>query len=566
MLTQSLYIINNQTIQQQLEPYIYQYTGLFYKLYNNKELMADPDFINDLKTRFPLFDKSMFDFCKKEVETKDKQHQTEIKNKHKLIEQFTKELNELNTKNNTIDKKGKIIKLTKKEKKYKYVLINKISRIKKNINKDIAFGGKVNLRKITKYKQLLQKEYSTTEQKQEYNILLHKFEQQYKLNRKLGIYLIGRACEDGNRKINFNLLNNKIVFKPSLGNNIEILFKKPKSPKKRQLLYTLNTLANNGEIPLTVRICQNKIDISYDEQLINGFAFDKKKYKEQLALIDKNNEQQRKDLFKRFAQEKEKRQLKNKIANRFMSFDPNPKEIGYVVGDKINDGIDGDFDLIEKGCINFKKLSKKLGLTSSDLKQIKQNNKLKYEIKEIWKELFKIAQHYKVAYFVCEDLEFKLTLKDKNGTEFNKQTKNLWHRELSKRLITKWCNIYGIIKIDVNPVYSSFIGNMIYDYYDPISASMEICRRGMVKYTKGSSLYPCLSRINQEKLNYLLGENVEQAVGLNWIQLYKLIPDANQRARNKSKQGLADVKLFSWKSKVRMYSVVKPCADVPYEV
>ena len=91
-----------------------------------------------------------------------------------------------------------------------------------------------------------------------------------------------------------------------------------------------------------------------------------------------------------------------------------------------------------------------------------------------------------------------------------KQTKNLWHRTLTTQLILKHCNIIGLNLIEVNPIYSSFIGNMIYHYFDPISSSLEIGRRGATKYTKGSSVYPLLSGINQEKLDYLLGENISK--------------------------------------------------------
>ena len=44
----------------------------------------------------------------------------------------------------------------------------------------------------------------------------------------------------------------------------------------------------------------------------------------------------------------------------------------------------------------------------------------------------------------------------------------------------------------------------------------------MNKYLKGSSIYPCISLINQEKLLSLLGENDDQTCD-SWIQLYRII-------------------------------------------
>jgi len=105
----------------------------------------------------------------------------------------------------------------------------------------------------------------------------------------------------------------------------------------------------------------------------------------------------------------------------------------------------------------------------------------------VWKYIFNLAKHYKVSHFVMEDLDFKPKVDKNKPKEFNRKTKNLWHRTLTQQLVNKYCNINGIIKIEVIPCYSSFIGNMVYEDYDPIAASLELCRRGIVKYIKGSS-------------------------------------------------------------------------------
>ena len=48
-------------------------------------------------------------------------------------------------------------------------------------------------------------------------------------------------------------------------------------------------------------------------------------------------------------------------------------------------------------------------------------------------------------------------------------------------------NIYGYEFIEVNPIYSSFIGNLLYGNKttpDMVAASIEIARRGFKKYKK----------------------------------------------------------------------------------
>lgn len=142
-----------------------------------------------------------------------------------------------------------------------------------------------------------------------------------------------------------------------------------------------------------------------------------------------------------------------------------------------------------------------------------------------------------------EDLVFKDN-RD-NNKEFNRLTKNIWNRGLVEQLITKYVQNIGLNLVKVNPCYSSFIGNMIYTYPDPISASLEIGRRGIVKYIKGGSIYPELTLINQEKLDYLLGENVVGEWN-SWIQLYKTI--SLSRYRNPI-DGLIDKNLKSHKSR-----------------
>jgi len=219
----------------------------------------------------------------------------------------------------------------------------------------------------------------------------------------------------------------------------------------------------------------------------------------------------------------------------------------------IFDNIDGEQKTITTKLFDLSELSTSLRFSSSDIKQVKQNNKRKHEIKEVWCQIFELVKHYKVFNFVIEELEFKnKTNTNKNSSELNKQSKNLWHRTLTINLIEKNCNEIGLKLIPIIPAYSSFIGNMIHtSYVDPIASAIEIGRRGMVKYLKGNSIYPCISLINQEKLLSLLGENDDKTCD-SWTQLYRIIYRKRYRNVLSLDNVLSDKYLGNYKSKIRV--------------
>ena len=505
------------------------YTGLFAQLYNNFELSADKNYKSELLKKYSLFDVSMLDFCIADAEGHLKAKAENIKQKELDIERMDLILSGDNFK-------------TKKEKRYKYQLSQRLARTKRNLHKDVCFGGKNNLRKVTKAAQDADK---STEYKDKKTALYEKYLGEYRQQRNRGIYLVGRANEGGNRKIDFDFTNDKIVFKPNKEEHIEIEFHT--SAKQHSELKKLQQMCDAKLIAITVRIDFRYIYVTYDEQLLRGFAFDKNGYKRAIDGI--KDADVKKGISRQFMQEQRARMLKDKNVNLYMSIDQNPYEISVVVGERIND--DGDFKVLESKVYALKKLSKKLGVSSSDEKQKHQNNKREHEIKEVWKNIFELAQHYKVSHFVKEDLSFKKVSKANKGVGFNRQTKNVWHRELSTKAIQKHCNTNGIIIVEVNAAYSSFIGNMCHEDYDPIAAAKEILRRGIVKYVKGSSLYPKSDRISRQKLTYLFGENVPENLP-TWVKLYGEFHRAGLRYRNKDASSCIVQNMKSAKSRVQV--------------
>ena len=501
-----------------INKYVYHYTGLFYKIYNNPELMEDMSFVKENLNEF--IDKSIYDSCLIDVKTKLSQLETAKRKKQAQIDGITSYL------------KDGVFK-TRKELKVKYVLINKVRCLGKNINKNVTFGGKALLKQITK---LSQEKSNETK--------LKKIKEEFKEKRKLGLYIVGRACEGGNRKFDFDFKNKKIVFKPNRSAKIDLEFYS--RGKQFDVLCNLQELINNNSISITIRLDSEYIYVTFDEQILSGYAFNGTECKKEQKLHI--NKEVKKQIYIKWKKEQKNKMLESKNPNRYCSVDLNPNYIGISVLDKLSSNPEGVFKIIHYECINLSKLSTRMNLPSDDPKQIKQNNKRRYEITQAWKYIFKICSHYKVAHFGMEDLDFKPKVSDdKKPKEANRKIKNVWHRELTEHLINKHCNILGIDLIKVNPCYSSFIGNMTYNYFDPISSAIEIGRRTIVKYIKKSSIYPNISRINQEKLNYLLGENV--LVNPTWNKIYKVV--AKLRYRNvPTKFGHLDKHIDSFKSKM----------------
>ena len=515
-----------------LKDAIFQSTGLFYKLYNNPELLEDVTFKKELLTKTNFIDSSMMESIYSSVKTKLLQKETSDKKKIAEIEQI--ELILLNENKKIITKKKR------------YKLINKLSQLKRTINKDSCFGGKNLLRKITKHSQLAKNlgDKLTDKEVAENQRLYEKELAEFRSKRSIGVYVVGRAIEGGNRKFDFDLINNRIIFKPNKDTKIEIIF----SDKRASILAKLQHLVDANAIPITVRLTEKEVFLSYDEAILNGFNFDKNEFNRTIKKHKISTTEGRKEVSKDFFKDLEKRKLLGKIGTRFAAVDINPYEIGFVVGEKINDK--GEFKSIVKHVYDLSKLSKNNGLSSTD--NSPNVNKRKHEIKEVWKSIFFAMIHYKVYNFVSEDLNFKPNHKKETTTEFNRLTKNIWHRTLTNQLIKKYINVYGFNHIEVNPCYSSFVGNMIHEEYDPVASAKELLRRGIVKYIKGNSLYPEIAKINRQKLTYLVGENIEFQ---DYISLYKHVTCAGLRYRNRELISREDRNLSSHKSKVKIFSL-----------
>ena len=138
------------------------------------------------------------------------------------------------------------------------------------------------------------------------------------------------------------------------------------------------------------------------------------------------------------------------------------------------------------------------------------------------------------------------------GKFFNRLTKNKWKRDCLVSALQKHCLLNKIDFIEVNPVYSSFIGNLCNNAPDPIAASLEIARRANFKYIKGK-FYPEL--IKAESLFNLWKES-SSWVYSNWRQLFDIVKTAELKYRRSLDSFDSEVfRLKSSKSFVNLYKI-----------
>lgn len=459
---------------------------------------ADSYFISKFKEHFKLTDIEYRSLVA-DVKAKIASLETSIENKKKKIEELNNRLS------NNKD-------LTKKE---KYAIFNKIAFLKKSLNNNFVFGGRDLLQRITR-------EYNKKSNKNEK--LLKEYLTEYR-NKRNGIpcFIIGEANRNGNRFFDFSHLGDgKVIYKPFRGKKVEIQFKLPKKFKNDFL--KLSEMTNNKEIPITISIGLEYIYFTFDEEKLNGYAIDEIGRRADVREIKKQGYPKEieiskiKDIYKKYYDSQEEKKLEGKVKDRCVAIDLNPTNIGFSILDKTNDNI----KIIHCGWFDMEKLCVKLNKSSCSKEQKHQNNKRKYELTVILKKLFNIARHYKCSQFAMEDLSGDFENANK---ETNRKVKNLWNRNLIENIINRRCNENGIKLIKINPIYSSFIGNIQYEYVDAVNASIEIGRRGLFKYIKGT-FYPNIKCKDLDTMEAKFGIDVSNSTSFDWVTMYKSLKNS----------------------------------------
>ena len=300
----------------------------------------------------------------------------------------------------------------------------------------------------------------------------------YKDSRLLPLNIFGEKANLGNRKFKLDLTNNKIIYKHSRKEHFELEIPNLRGSYKQ--LYNLESNPRTYSVKLT------------DKHLLISF-------------------------------EEETKECINLLNNRYIGIDLNPEFIGISVKEEDN--------ILFTKLYSVKQITDKiikLKVKSSEPKYKHLNNKLNHEILEISKDISEISKQFNCKYIFIEDLSFSGSSVMSRFS--NRKNKNLWKRDILINNLTKRCNINNQKLFKINPAYSSFIGNLQYNFEDPINASLEIGRRG----------YECIIKRNKQfypelKLKEELISQWKDKINLdsfkNWKELFNCIKNLELRYR-----------------------------------
>ena len=263
---------------------------------------------------------------------------------------------------------------------------------------------------------------------------------------------------------------------------------------------------------ITVALTTDKIVITYDNELLNGYNFKSKACKKEQALT--NDKDTKKSIWIKHKKEQDTRKLKGKNPNIFGGIDMNPEFIGLTIRNKTR--------ILYTKCYDL-----------TDLVEVMESNntdEIKYNQAHIYKSIFAHLKHFNASHFVTEDLEFKHD--ETHSTGMNRKVMVAWCREFQKQLITRYTENTGIKHIQVNAAYSSFVGNLTNSFFDAVSASAEITRRGMVlTKTIMEPWYPALNKLRLDNLNIETYVPDLELKDLTIPKLYQVFRSRNLRYR-----------------------------------
>ena len=355
----------------------------------------------------------------------------------------------------------------------------------KNRNETVLFGGK------HLYYDLLRKNITKEE---------------FKERRLVPLCSIGEGRCNGNRLFRLSEDCYSVIFSPTSKQKINLkLISVGNRIKALNKLYAHQQLKDT---PITYKLDKSFVYISFDEAILQ---------EETVELIQ----------------------------NRIISIDMNPNFVGWSVLDwKSSD----EFNIVDSGVISLKNINdiekeyKKLKLSSMSKDRKYLNDKRKYETLEVSKFLIDITKHYRCECFGIEDLSIK-SKDSKQGKKFNKLVNNNWNRNKLVNNLRKRCNIYGIKFVEVQPQYSSVIGNLVYrelELPDMVLSSIEISRRcyefnlqylKKIKEKTKNVIFPILTKSLIDKVKHSLEEVKCFVDFVDWKQITSELKKSKLRYR-----------------------------------
>lgn len=251
----------------------------------------------------------------------------------------------------------------------------------------------------------------------------------YQYRRLMPIYVVGEASKSGNRKFKLDIYNNKIIFKADRNNHLDIDLPNLRKNYSKKL-EILQQLAENNSITFTVSLTKDWISLSFEEL-----------------------------------------QVKKIKGQNLLSLDLNPNYIGLAIRDR---------------------QSKIIHTKIYDISRLKDANKQRYELSIISNEIMNLCEKFKCGNIGIEDLSIKSKNHNK-GKNFNRNVNNKWNRQDFIGFLKRKAKLFGIKLYEINPAYSSIIGNLLNrKFVDCVASAVEIGRRTMeicIKKQRGS-FYP----------------------------------------------------------------------------
>jgi IS605 OrfB family transposase len=317
---------------------------------------------------------------------------------------------------------------------------------------------------------------------------------EYKNNKISKLISIGNKIACGNYKFRLDLQNNRIIFL----DNYKIIRHYLTIPKLKgsylEHLQYAEAKTKLKELPLTVQLDESYIYLTFEP-----------KQKDKLRQIH----------------------------NRVFAIDSNPNSIGWSCIEILRNN---NFKVIDSSIIKLDELNKQ------------STNKRNYEIFEISKFLVNKAKHLQCFKFIIEELSVK-SKDHKKGKVFNKTVNNTWQRSKLFSNLRKRCQIENIEFVEINPAYTSVIGNTLHrNYPDPINATFEIARRGYFKYKK-DKFYPAVP--SSDYLNEQWKQTLDKSFS-SWKELSDWIKNSILKYRVSLDENRKFFRMKSNKSRVTL--------------
>lgn len=332
----------------------------------------------------------------------------------------------------------------------------------------------------------------------------------FKYRRLFPICIQGQAAAKGNRLFGFDLNNHQILYKPNRSKHTLIEF----FPMRKRIaaeLMKVQELIEQNSLTVTVKLSDKYVWLTYDESQLYTCRY------------------------------------VNLISNRVLGIDMNPNYIGLSV---IEFNQSDNFTILHKRVYDLSQLTKSSCKASASPLSKHITNKLKYETIMIAHDIAKLVNVWKCKTVAIENLNIKLN-DQKKGKRLNRLCNNKWERCLFVNKLKMLSTLYKFDIIEVNPVYSSIVGNVAYgnaNTPDMVAASIEIARRSYKKFEKGW-FYPRFSIQNRD-------EQWKQTLGLvdAWKGLFLKIKETGLKYRFLLKDCLQNA-VFSKNYKQKCYAI-----------